>query len=119
MSQKQTIEQVKKDWEGRLMATPGVTGVGIGLTKDRRQKALPFEPGRVDAEQGDRSAVADDAQVQVGDRRLEAVDDRGREVAAVGAEQGHRAEAPGADQRLVVGHDPLGNREHRGDAGRL
>jgi len=31
-----SIEQVKEAWEERLMAMPGVTGVSIGLTKDRQ-----------------------------------------------------------------------------------
>jgi len=31
-----SIEQVKEAWEDRLMAIPGVTGVSIGLTKDRQ-----------------------------------------------------------------------------------
>lgn len=35
-----SIEQVKKAWEARLMAIPGVMGVGIGLTRDRKQKAI-------------------------------------------------------------------------------
>ena len=35
-----SIEQVKKAWEARLLAIPGVMGVGIGLTRDRKQKAI-------------------------------------------------------------------------------
>lgn len=31
-----TIEEVKADWEDRLMAIPGVMGVGIGLSQDRQ-----------------------------------------------------------------------------------
>jgi hypothetical protein len=35
-----SIEEVKEAWEERLMAMPGVVGVGIGLTKDGQQKAI-------------------------------------------------------------------------------
>lgn len=35
-----TIKEVKEAWEERLMAMPGVMGVGIGLTKDTRQKCI-------------------------------------------------------------------------------
>ena len=35
-----TIEEVKTDWEERLMAMPGVMGVGIGLTQDRQQTCI-------------------------------------------------------------------------------
>lgn len=35
-----TIEEVKEAWEKRLMAIPGVTAVGIGLTKDRREQCI-------------------------------------------------------------------------------
>jgi hypothetical protein len=31
------IEEVKEAWEERLLAVPGVMGIGIGLTKDRRE----------------------------------------------------------------------------------
>lgn len=33
-----TIQEVKDDWEQRLMAKSGVIGVGISLTKDRREQ---------------------------------------------------------------------------------
>jgi uncharacterized membrane protein len=35
-----TIEEVKADWEERLMAMPGVMGVGIGLTQDRQRTCI-------------------------------------------------------------------------------
>ena len=35
-----TIQEVKEAWEKRLMAMSGVTGVGIGLTKDRKEKCI-------------------------------------------------------------------------------
>lgn len=35
-----SIEQVKAAWEERLMARPGVIGVGIGLTKDGQEPAI-------------------------------------------------------------------------------
>jgi hypothetical protein len=34
------IEEVKSEWERRLTDIPGVMGVGIGLTKDRKQKCI-------------------------------------------------------------------------------
>jgi hypothetical protein len=35
-----SIEEVKEAWEERLMAMPGVVGVGIGLTEDGQQTAI-------------------------------------------------------------------------------
>ena len=35
-----TIQQVKAEWEKRLMAMPGVTGVGISMTKDHTSKCI-------------------------------------------------------------------------------
>jgi hypothetical protein len=35
-----SIEEVKAAWEQRLMAQPGVIGVGISLTKDRQEKCI-------------------------------------------------------------------------------
>lgn len=35
-----TIQEVKEVWEIRLMAMSGVMGVGIGLTKDRKEKCI-------------------------------------------------------------------------------
>ena len=35
-----TIEEVKADWEERLMSMPGVMGVGIGLTQDRQRTCI-------------------------------------------------------------------------------
>ncbi len=35
-----TIEEVKAEWENQLMAMPGVTGVGISLTKEGQQKCI-------------------------------------------------------------------------------
>ncbi len=35
-----TIQQVKDDWEQQLMAKPGVVGIGISLTKDRREQCI-------------------------------------------------------------------------------
>ncbi len=40
MEDKKTIEEVKEAWEKRLMSIQGVMGVGIGLTKDHRQKCI-------------------------------------------------------------------------------
>ncbi len=37
---KKTIEEAKKEWEARLMAIPGVTGVAIGLTKDHQHTCI-------------------------------------------------------------------------------
>lgn len=45
MSRK-TIEEVREAWEERLMAMPGVTGVGIGLTKDRRERCIKVYASR-------------------------------------------------------------------------
>ena len=39
MSEK-TIQEVKEGAEKGLMALPGVTGVGIGLSKDRRETCI-------------------------------------------------------------------------------
>lgn len=35
-----TIQEVKTAWEERLMAIPGVMGVGIGLTKQGKHKCI-------------------------------------------------------------------------------
>ena len=35
-----TIKEVKEAWEKRLMAMPGVMGVGIGLRKDSQEKCI-------------------------------------------------------------------------------
>jgi len=35
-----TIEEVRKAWEKRLMAIPGVMGVALGLTRDGREKCI-------------------------------------------------------------------------------
>ena len=35
-----TIEEVKESCEKQLMAMPGVMGVGIGLTQDRRETCI-------------------------------------------------------------------------------
>ncbi|HEY9606904.1 MAG TPA: hypothetical protein V6C85_35170 [Allocoleopsis sp.] len=35
-----TIQEVKAEWETQLMAMPGVTGVGISLTKEGQQKCI-------------------------------------------------------------------------------
>jgi hypothetical protein len=35
-----TILDVKENWEERLMAIPGVMGVGLSLTKDRQEKCI-------------------------------------------------------------------------------
>lgn len=35
-----TIQEVKEACEKQLMAMPGVMGVGIGLTKDRRERCI-------------------------------------------------------------------------------
>ncbi|MFQ6030234.1 MAG: hypothetical protein ACE5Q6_22395 [Dehalococcoidia bacterium] len=37
---KKTINEVKEAWEKKLMAIRGVMAVGIGLTKDRREKCI-------------------------------------------------------------------------------
>ena len=41
-----TIQEVKADWEEKLMAMPGVMGVGIGLTKERREKCIKIYVNR-------------------------------------------------------------------------
>jgi hypothetical protein len=35
-----TIEEAKEKWEAKLMAIEGVNGVGIGLTKDKKDKCI-------------------------------------------------------------------------------
>jgi hypothetical protein len=35
-----SIKEVKDLWEKRLMAIPGVMGIGISLTKDRQEKCI-------------------------------------------------------------------------------
>ena len=35
-----TILEVKEEWEKHLMKIPGVTAVGIGLTKNRQKKCI-------------------------------------------------------------------------------
>lgn len=35
-----SIQDAKEEWQDRLMAMPGVTGVGIGLTEDRRETCI-------------------------------------------------------------------------------
>jgi hypothetical protein len=35
-----TIQEAKEAWEAKLMAIPGVSGVAIGLTKDRKEKCI-------------------------------------------------------------------------------
>ena len=49
MGSTKSIEQVKSEWESRLMATAGVMGVGIGLMKDRKRKAIKVFVNRKDA----------------------------------------------------------------------
>jgi len=34
------IEEVRSAWEKRLMDIPGVTGIGVALTKDRSQVCI-------------------------------------------------------------------------------
>lgn len=46
-----TIQEVKAAWEKQLMAKPGVTGVGISLTKDRREKCIKVYVNRSEAAQ--------------------------------------------------------------------
>jgi hypothetical protein len=41
-----TILEVKEDWEERLMAIPGVMGVGIGLTKHHQEKCIKIYVNR-------------------------------------------------------------------------
>jgi len=41
-----TIQEVKEAWEKQLMAIPGVMGVGISLTKDRREKCIKIYVNR-------------------------------------------------------------------------
>ncbi len=41
-----SIEEVKEDWEEKLMTMPGVMGVGIGLTKDRRETCIKIYVNR-------------------------------------------------------------------------
>jgi hypothetical protein len=41
-----SIEEVKEDWEEKLMTIPGVMGVGIGLTKDRRETCIKIYVNR-------------------------------------------------------------------------
>jgi hypothetical protein len=41
-----TIQEVKEACEKQLMAMPGVMGVGIGLTKDRRERCIKVYVGR-------------------------------------------------------------------------
>ena len=48
-----TIEEVKADWEERLMAMPGVMGVGIGLTQDRQQTCIKIYVNRQTSAQVD------------------------------------------------------------------
>jgi hypothetical protein len=50
--ERKPIEQVKTEWEARLLALPGVTGVGIGLTEDREETCIKVYVTR-------RAAVAD------------------------------------------------------------
>jgi hypothetical protein len=40
------INEVKEDWEEKLMTLPGVMGVGIGLTKDRRETCIKIYVNR-------------------------------------------------------------------------
>jgi hypothetical protein len=35
-----TIQEAKDAWEAKLLAIPGVTGVAIGLTRDRQAKCI-------------------------------------------------------------------------------
>ncbi|MDJ0647737.1 MAG: hypothetical protein QNJ60_03440 [Xenococcaceae cyanobacterium MO_188.B19] len=48
-----TIEKVKADWEERLMAMPGVMGVGIGLTQDRQKTCIKVYVNRQSSAQAD------------------------------------------------------------------
>jgi hypothetical protein len=48
-----TIEEVKADWEERLMAMPGVMGVGIGLTQDRQRTCIKVYVNRQSSAQTD------------------------------------------------------------------
>jgi hypothetical protein len=41
-----TIEEAKRAWEKKLMAIPGVTQVGIGLTKETIPTLFPPETQR-------------------------------------------------------------------------
>jgi hypothetical protein len=49
-----TIQEAKEAWEAKLMAIPGVSGVGIGLTKDGQQKCIKVYVAR------DRGDVSDE-----------------------------------------------------------
>ncbi len=40
MRERMIIEEAKKKWEAKLMAIEGVNGVGIGLTKDKKDKCI-------------------------------------------------------------------------------
>ena len=44
-----TIQEVKASWEKQLMAKSGVTGVGISLTKDHREKCIKVYMDRSEA----------------------------------------------------------------------
>ena len=39
-SKRMTIQEAKEKWEGKLMAVEGVHGIGIGLTKDKKDKCI-------------------------------------------------------------------------------
>ena len=51
MGQK-NIKEVKEEWEESLMAISGVMAVGIGLTKDRREKCIKVYLDRKASAQG-------------------------------------------------------------------
>jgi hypothetical protein len=48
-----SIEEVKADWEERLMAIPGVMGVGIGLTQDRQRTCIKVYVNRQSSAQAE------------------------------------------------------------------
>ncbi len=48
-----SIEEVKADWEERLMTIPGVMGVGIGLTQDRQGTCIKVYVNRQSSAQTD------------------------------------------------------------------
>jgi hypothetical protein len=41
-----SIQEVKDTWEKRLMDIPGVMGIGISLTKDRRERCIKVYANR-------------------------------------------------------------------------
>ncbi len=45
-----TIQKIKESHESELMALPGVTAVGIGLTGDRKECIMVYVDGEVSKE---------------------------------------------------------------------